>query len=556
MPRRTGQLLLLCVALLSPSAAFADGKAFSISTLPPTMPDQRALIVWDGATETLAIDTTIEGPDAATAWVVPVPAEPELFEIDPGLFPTVQFVFQPRVIDSPPAGLNAAILFLIACMLFLAAWVRAAALPGFNRGLSLVLIVGAMGLGTLLLMPALGKPRGLASTPLANPDSPLVSRRQVGRYDVAILHGPEAGGITSWLTTEGFPIDEASRGAIDAYVADGWWFVASRLSPPSEALSGSSGSITPHPLGLRFAAPSAVYPMRLTGTQESSLRVDLFVFADQMASAPGFRARRCAEAELLPPLETGDTWRAPPLSKPRPSERVLVGHEQLRGLVHQLGTATRLSATLSPGQMGRDIWLEWSPPRPIGNSVITTARAIGRATTTWSVLLVAGSLVMLITWRRTTPAHVVSRIALVSMVALPAGAATLVWAFESGVRSHTPSVVAYRSQDGLGELGWQLQYMLEKRIEADPMWSAGLDPVSAEQACRALLSSARRELMDEPAGEWRNELLGVPMREAREPGAYRIWHDDHSVWYAYYDLAGQETASRLWKRPEGTTDGG
>ncbi|MBK7403796.1 MAG: DUF2330 domain-containing protein [Phycisphaerales bacterium] len=351
MPRRATQLLLACLALLPQPAARADGKAFSISTLPPTMPDQRALIVWDGATETLAIDTTIEGPDAATAWVVPVPAEPEVFEVDPGLFPTLQFVFQPRVIDSAPMRLNSVILVWIACMLFLAAWVSAKNRPGLSRSLSVILVLGAMGLGTLMLLPALGKPRGLASAPLAEPESPLVARRQVGLYDVATLHGPDAGGIVSWLAAQGFPIDAPSRKAIDAYVADGWWFVASRLTPPAEAHASDTAPLAPHPLGLRFAAPKAVYPMRLTGAQGRDLRVDLFLFADQMARTPGFQIRRCAAAELLPPRDTSDDRRIPRAYRPRPSENVLVGQEQLRALVNQLPTATRLSATLTPAQM-------------------------------------------------------------------------------------------------------------------------------------------------------------------------------------------------------------
>ncbi len=36
------------------------------------------------------------------------------------------------------------------------------------------------------------------------------------------------------------------------------------------------------------------------------------------------------------------------------------------------------------------------------------------------------------------------------------------------------------------------------------------------------------------------------MREAAEPGGYRIWHDEAGVWYAFYDLAGHEIAEQIW----------
>lgn len=54
------------------------------------------------------------------------------------------------------------------------------------------------------------------------------------------------------------------------------------------------------------------------------------------------------------------------------------------------------------------------------------------------------------------------------------------------------------------------------------------------------------ETFDQTPGEWQNPILGIPMREAAEPGGYRLWHDETGVWYAYYDLAGQETAIRIW----------
>ncbi|MBK7403797.1 MAG: hypothetical protein IPJ41_03980 [Phycisphaerales bacterium] len=159
---------------------------------------------------------------------------------------------------------------------------------------------------------------------------------------------------------------------------------------------------------------------------------------------------------------------------------------------------------------------------------------------------------MLAAWRRTTPARVVTRIALITMVLLPAGAGFAVWISDPGVRS---SVSSNRYDYRLDELHWQLASMFWDRIEADPAWAACLDPDSAEQVCRELLSSAWRDTFEQPSGEWRNGLLGTAMREAREPGAYRIWQEDGAVWFATCDIAGQETATRIWTQPRDQPEG-
>lgn len=82
--------------------AHADGMVFA----PPEakaqvrIPSQSALLSWSNSVETLAIETKFIGPGTNFAWVVPLPAVPEIREATRGLFPTLREQFQPKVIHN------------------------------------------------------------------------------------------------------------------------------------------------------------------------------------------------------------------------------------------------------------------------------------------------------------------------------------------------------------------------------------------------------------------------------------------------------------------------
>ena len=67
-----------------------------------TIPDQRALICFSNGTERLVIETRFTGAGTNFAWVVPLPGQPVIEEATTGLFPTLQYLFQPQVIHEVP----------------------------------------------------------------------------------------------------------------------------------------------------------------------------------------------------------------------------------------------------------------------------------------------------------------------------------------------------------------------------------------------------------------------------------------------------------------------
>ncbi len=95
------RVCLLALASLLPMRAPADGmvipqRAFAI----PQIPDQQALLHYANGTETLVIETSFKGQGTNFAWVVPFPTLPKVAPVSNGLFPTLQIIFQPKVVLS------------------------------------------------------------------------------------------------------------------------------------------------------------------------------------------------------------------------------------------------------------------------------------------------------------------------------------------------------------------------------------------------------------------------------------------------------------------------
>lgn len=85
--------------------AWGDGMGLPSQALPATItiPDQQALIYFASNTERLVIETRFAGTGSNFAWVVPLPSPPMIEAATPGLFPTLQYLFEPEIISNPTA---------------------------------------------------------------------------------------------------------------------------------------------------------------------------------------------------------------------------------------------------------------------------------------------------------------------------------------------------------------------------------------------------------------------------------------------------------------------
>lgn len=517
-------VLFVWVSACVVGRATADGKVFAREGVVATIPDQRALIHFADGVQTLVIETRFassgsptggqesnaesrEGPSGSPsrsssgdfAWVVPVPSVPELIEVTPGLMPTVQANFQPRLARVEAMG---PLLTLAICAVILALIMLSV------RGIG---VAAAAGLGfcfvfvVLIFLPALGKSRGIQAGETG--DVQLHDRRMVGRLEVVTISGESGSALVSWLAKDGFATSPDSEAVIDAYAKEGWTFCAARLAPGAP---GTSGPATPHPLGFRFKTEKAIYPMRLTATGSESLSVDLYVFGSGMASAANFEPVRCGTL-----MFGGANPRYPPTD-----DRILAGHEGLMEIVGSARVATKLSATLTPEQMRNDVVIDWVEKRSIGARVYGRAGARDRAIAAGSLVVIAGSLLTLFWAGLMKPTVQQSFRHLVGVVLLAIVASGI-------VRLATPTVKTV-------ERPWPNAYVLHSYVLSLALEISGVDPRDPSTRCsadvvRAAFSQAAAEVVPDPA---------FRPREEDSPLNYTLEEDDCAVLFRGFDEIG------------------
>lgn len=352
------RVCLLVLASLLPMSVLADGmvipqRAFAI----PQIPDQQALIHYANGTETLVIKTSFTGQGTNFAWVVPLPAVARIVPASTGLFPTLQTIFQPKVVLSvrhywivlPIAALVICLIELVRREPFF--WLLV-------LGLLLLLLLLAM-----LLLPALAPARSRAGAPASLAANVHVLNRQtVGLFDTLTIQSADPSALVNWLEENGFRTPTNMAPVIADYVRAGWVFAAARLQDET----GAEMSRATHPLAFTFKTPKPVYPLRLTATGGAACRIDLYVFGPSRAEVPGFTVQRCEAPRYdagggRPRLEAGE---------------MRIRHRELRKLVAEAPVATKLSATLDAQGMARDAYVGWGDYRPSGGRVYSPGAAL------------------------------------------------------------------------------------------------------------------------------------------------------------------------------------
>ncbi|MBX9737820.1 MAG: DUF2330 domain-containing protein, partial [Phycisphaerales bacterium] len=338
-----------------------------------------------------------------------VPAEPTVELGSRGALQTARAILPPRLgrpgLDAVTLALLGSLVLVIPTLLVLDRLSRARGAPWINRFsgaaaafLSFVILIG-------ILMPALGKARKSAS--FGEPIE-ILQQANIGAYDVRVVRSADPRAMLDWLTTEKFGVSEASAGAINGYVRDGWCFVAAKLRADASAEARRS----PEPLLMRFPTAQPVYPMRLTATGSTNLALDLYIFGPKRAAVEGM-IHVCSASIVDESSERLD------------SSAAHITHPALLSTIGPATIATRLRGSFTPAQMQSDLQITWSNDAPHTPTVysITHARQMAYAIAglgAWTLLLV----VPLLYHRLTRTRSRVQAVALsAAFVVLPAIAA-------------------------------------------------------------------------------------------------------------------------------------
>ncbi|MBI4605178.1 MAG: DUF2330 domain-containing protein [Planctomycetes bacterium] len=344
--RALAGLLPLALGAL-PAAARADGKFYVRDEVPLGEPYQRALLAWKDGKELLCVQPQLLGKAEEFAWVVPVPAVPEMGSMEAGhadeLFFHLGWIAVPDAVRFGPwvylPSLGALMIALLFCRRL-----------QIKHRICLVFLVFCLG----LILPVFLYPR-LLSRGLGSEDAgdgiTVLAHEKLGIYETKVVRSERPGAMKGWLAANGYRSGPEDDAAIADYERRGWCFVASRIRVQAAEVQALDGMI--EALVLHFAAPEPVYPFALTATSGRPTEVVLYAFADRKLAHPALRTRFAGPA----PFERFSPRRYTDLEdrldeRSRPAPPTLAGSP---------GFLTKLSGRLSKGNAPGDLVLSQAP---------------------------------------------------------------------------------------------------------------------------------------------------------------------------------------------------
>lgn len=271
---RRGTVVALLVAAASvlglsvPASACACGAY--VTNTDTSITTERAAIRWDGTNQDLVVSLDVLGESPDAGFLMPVPAQATLALEDAALFeelaertqareervtnwwPNLGFLEMLGIVDSDDDGVGGA--------------------PGLQ----------------------------------------VLEQRQLGEYTVAQLAANDPAALATWLTTNGYQVDETITTAATPYAEAGWVMVAAKLTAAAAA-EGEVLSGVLQPIKLTFPSVEPVYPMRLSSLAADPITVELYVLAPNrmdpaFAAVPG-DAPTLTYAGWIDPANIGPTSR-------------------------------------------------------------------------------------------------------------------------------------------------------------------------------------------------------------------------------------------------------
>ncbi|MFE6864128.1 DUF2330 domain-containing protein [Nocardia sp. NPDC057668] len=212
------------IGLAAPASACACGGVAAPAGATATVGNEVALLGWDGTTETIVMQLALRSGGDHAALIVPTPAPATVTAADAAVFTELRERTAPEVVTKHR-------------------WFEETA-------------DGSMG----------GAPGRAAPT--------VLDRVQLGPLEATTLTGGDISGIQAWLDENGYVMRAEVVATMAPYLAEGWSFVAMRLTGTA-ALSGDLD-----PVQLSFPADRLVYPMRMSSAATSVQTVRLYVLGE------------------------------------------------------------------------------------------------------------------------------------------------------------------------------------------------------------------------------------------------------------------------------------
>jgi hypothetical protein len=334
--RRITAALSLALLFVSSSLARADGKFYARERVPPNIPYQRAILMYDDGKETLILQSKFSAsgkpePGAALGWVVPVPAMPELGSMKAEqayeVFFNLSLSSRPTV-TTIPVTLLSAIALSLALLMLLSQKRRPSVIEMAGILLFPFVIVA-------ILTPGLAGTRGID----------VLHEQDIGLYQAKVIKAGDSSALVAWLNEGGFQFTSSDQPVLDDYIKRGWCFVVAQVKPGEEKKALDTYEGLADPLILCFASKAPVYPLALTGTTGAPTEVLLYTLSRSKLDARGVLALRFADVT--------DSWSAVLDQVSRDSRASWQPLEWERNLTW----LCKFKGTLTPAQMATDLEL-------------------------------------------------------------------------------------------------------------------------------------------------------------------------------------------------------
>jgi len=349
---------VIIVLLVSSGLALADGKMYYREVIPPKIPFQRALLMYDGKQETLLVQSRYQLNPSDTSspllgWVVPVPAVPELAGMEIAdvfyLFRDMENSSRPRVLYFGGAVIVSGILFLLvfsflgAFMIFFMLFDVVSMLSWLSenrrwiwRTFWVYLCLDAFVL-LFFFSPNLSTRGGSSLVD-------VISEKTIGIYDVKVIRGKNSTDLIAWLKENSFRFDSSDTQVFDDYIKRNWCFVVAKVHSAQDA---EQAKFYPEgladPLILRFPVDQPDYPLALTATGGHDTLIHLYVISDKRATCD-VKLPLWYAGEYFPPFDRLITEPAGFVSVADPNTAFL----------------TVFKGTLTPKQMKKDALLTFT----------------------------------------------------------------------------------------------------------------------------------------------------------------------------------------------------
>jgi len=121
----------------------------------------------------------------------------------------------------------------------------------------------------------------------------VLKQSTVGPYDTVQLHSTNAGALDAWLTQNGFDIPTAVQPILDAYVSDGFDFLAMKLSPGQGVQAMRPVRVTTQGAGLSL-------PLRMASVGTGAITgITIWIVADGRYEPQNFQSFYIPTSQLV-----------------------------------------------------------------------------------------------------------------------------------------------------------------------------------------------------------------------------------------------------------------